>query len=219
MWNRSPRLRQWYDFLWKRGFSSKEIRQSLCNSYQLHLTSQGVNKHQDACCSTATCNICTKYSPYHPTSPLLTQVTLQNLNFTQMNRSLDYTSYFTHIALFSIRKNLHKTASVGMQQTSYPLVVNIDIRWNFLPPQQHHPGPGYCSSTKQWITAAAVPAELTSLLISSSCLPSLRWCFLLLQLSFSTLTYVHPYEHITGLVQLSFNCFAVLHLALQSNSF
>lgn len=47
-----------------------------------------------------------QHLPYHLTSAILTQVTLQNLYFTQMNRPLDYTSYFTHIALFSITKKL-----------------------------------------------------------------------------------------------------------------
>lgn len=69
-----------------------------------------------------------------------------------------------------------------MQKTCFVLV-----HWHVLKLSAFPVTPSWArllSSAKQQVPPGAVPPEHTSLLISSSCLPSLRWCFLLSQPSF-----------------------------------
>lgn len=75
---------------------------------------------------------------HHLICPILTQVTAQNLDFTQTNRSLHFIIFLLHTHCFYLLLEKtctrFKTASVGMQQTCSPLV-NADIYQNFLVPQ------------------------------------------------------------------------------------
>lgn len=137
--SKSPRLREWYNFLWKERAPVPKKVDSLCNSkcvFPKNMKDIEVRTNTRmpyTAQPSATSYKVFSLTPNHSKSPILTQVTrLQD--FTHMNRSLGFLLcfHFPHSALSHQKKCAQDLEQNMLSCRKFVLYLCIDIFWNFL---------------------------------------------------------------------------------------